>query len=109
MAEMDPGVIERSERPKVNLLTYSLIRIVRKGFHFGCEITNDFKVVLGENSSKERIKIEPLVGGASESPIVEVEAVNVGLGLQESSKKAETAFRRFRAPRRSNGGGMKAI
>ncbi|RLC95854.1 MAG: hypothetical protein DRI46_14405, partial [Chloroflexi bacterium] len=106
MPEMDPNVVECSQCTQVHELTYALVGVIGISLYLGREVPDQLKLVLWVHLTEKRIQIEPLVSGTSQRPIVEIESVKVRKGLQGNSKKAETAFRRFRAPRRSNGGGM---
>ena len=87
VSKMNLNAFECAKCPEVNLLANTLIRVMREGLHFGCEVPNQLKFISWEHSSKERVEIEPFMGRVLQCPVVQIEPVNIRVGLQGHSQK----------------------
>ena len=82
-----------------------LIRVMRRRANKCSEIFDfeDF-VMRFENTLTESLEIEPLVRSAPHCPIVEIEAVNIDVGSQQTALNKQGPFRAPRPIVETNGG-----
>ena len=86
--KMDARAWQCGKSPQIDMLPSRFLRTVCTGFDSSREVPNSLQLeVFGENSLREGLEIEPSKGRVFQRPVVEIEGVDVDVGLQGKTSK----------------------
>lgn len=87
MSIVDGQVRNGIQRSKVGLLTLCLRRILGAARHTCREIPDSVDLMAWQQTLGQLSKVEPAIGRSAQGAVVEIEAVNVDVGADETESR----------------------